>query len=634
MYKSYCIFLIFITSLLTAQNKAVEKEIDSFQVNFQKNNQKAFNHISEAYLLSLKIENDSLLSRSTYNLGYFYYYVNKDIEKAKEYFYKSLKYSHKSKNYKILAFSYNQLGLIYEDENRIEDALSFYLKALKVAEEKGLVSMVSSANMNIGNLYLLKKDTLISIKYYEENVQFAKKNNLNKELIANYLNLSKIVENDIIKSLEYLEEAIELAKNIDDKYQIFIIEINQSSLLIKAEDVSLRKKALNHLHNAKNLCKILNDKSLMFYVHFNLAGYYLSIEQIDKAIFEYKNAQKLYQISMGVDQKLNLYTSIYKAYSKNQDYKNALIYKEKEAELSDSIFNLEKNKTFQEIKTKYEVEKKDLKISLLNKENELKTKHKNLVIIGSLLVLVPLVLILLYYKKRIKIQKILKENQEKIFSQEKEKLEQMNEIQRISGIIKGQEKERNRLAKEIHDGLGGSISDLKMGLSLLNKEIKNAVIEKHIQKTDVIYNELREISHNLSSNWIKNKVLEQLILELKTDIEEKHTIEVEISLFPSEKINILNNELKYNVYRIIQELTSNTIKHAEANYISINITNEEDELSLIYEDNGIGIKLKAERGIGFYNLEERINHLNGNFFIDSTCKKGFIMIINIPLTTK
>lgn len=217
--------------------------------------------------------------------------------------------------------------------------------------------------------------------------------------------------------------------------------------------------------------------------------------------------------------------------------------------------------------------------------------------------------------------------------QEKE-LEKQYQV--YDALLKGEEKERKRLAEELHDGVGAKLSGVKMSIEFLQQELGNELYEHTAQILDILnegINELREISHNLQPSALGVKGLKQSLQDFITNLNKKK--QTQISLYwHAEDIDPAGNLSELNVYRICTELLSNIIKHAGATEASLQIMTQDDQLQIIAEDNGVGFDqtLVAE-GIGLINLQNRVEHEKGSMNIDSQPGQGTTIIISLPVTS-
>jgi signal transduction histidine kinase len=216
----------------------------------------------------------------------------------------------------------------------------------------------------------------------------------------------------------------------------------------------------------------------------------------------------------------------------------------------------------------------------------------------------------------------------------KEKLKEFKETENYlvteskKTFIRGEEKERSRISKELHDGLGPMLTTLKMMIQ--SSGIEENKKEEMKQTTDQIIEEVRLFSYTLLpqslSDFGVSKALENWIFKLK-----KIT---PIAINYSESLNIdpkeLASDLQICIYRVIQELVNNSIKHSQASKIVIDISNSEEEIIISFYDDGVGFSQQTEQmGIGLLNIKERISILNGKIEINSSTL-GTKIFIELP----
>ena len=310
-------------------------------------------------------------------------------------------------------------------------------------------------------------------------------------------------------------------------------------------------------------------------------------------------------------------------------YKKAFEYQEQYVELSEELFSLKKAKEFNELRTQYKVKEKDSEIALLAKENELAKVRRQRILITSIGVIIVLLFLFLWFRHRAKTQKLFREQEALIHQQEKEQLQQEQVLKEVQALIEGQDKERNRIAQELHDGVGGQLASVNLGLSHLNEDLKSDALGTVTTNLSKVFQEIRQISHELSSNNIKYKDFKVLLAELQQQYNDAFSMD--ISMFPEDCVDAIAFEDKHHLYRIIQEVLTNVSKHANASEVNVSINKHEDELVLIIEDNGVGFAIeKSEKGIGLSNVEERVTALKGKFTVDSALGRGTSLIINIP----
>ncbi|PTT28009.1 two-component sensor histidine kinase, partial [Chryseobacterium sp. HMWF028] len=244
---------------------------------------------------------------------------------------------------------------------------------------------------------------------------------------------------------------------------------------------------------------------------------------------------------------------------------------------------------------------------------------------------IVLILLLLYaYKQRAK--SIKRRDELHTLAMEKEK--QNSKISTLTALLEGQEQERGRLARDLHDGLGGLLSGTKHQLSYLNPHQSENIeegISKSIEQIDGAVEELRRVAHNLMPDLLMKYGLDVAIQEFASRISnnalEIHTEFINYS-------NSISQEKQLIIYRIIQELVNNAIKHANTSEIIIQISEEENVLNLTVEDNGKGFEpanLNMIKTAGFHNIELRVQFLKGTMNITSEPNIGTSIELQIPI---
>lgn len=630
--KNFLIAILLFSNLALAQkpNKTIDTLIEKFENTLDSQPDSAIIYISKAKRVCEKTSNNYLLARCYYKLGYFYYTIN-DLEKSKIYLNRALIVSRNAKNFKSLAASYNQLGVIDMEKSDFNTSLKKLLISKKIAEEKNLPVNQCSALINLANLYELQKDTIKAMNYYIESIDISKKNSLKDYTMYGYNNLALLFRNfEKQKSISYHNKVYTIAKDLKDINQQFITLINLSEIYISIETKLSYYRANVCLQKAEIIARELKNPQNLFYVYFNYGGYYNKTKNYEKAQEYYLKAQSLSNSGVDNEQILNLKKAFEKNYNSKGDFKNAYLYKVAYQKLKDSIFTIEKTKTFNDIQTKYEVEKKNLKISLLSKEKIIEENKKRTILYIGIAIISLLLFVLLFFRNRIKLQKIIHQKENELFLQEKTKLQQEQEIKRVIGLVEGQDQERNRVAKEIHDGIGGELAGIKLHLSQINTKVQNENITTIVDQLGGLFYELRNISHNLSSNFIKDRDFTSVLLELKNEYDLRKEFEIEITIFPKNAFVQTPENTKHQLYRIVQELLSNISKHANASKVAIAITNHDHFLNILIEDNGKGFDENSKNGIGLKNIEERIKTLNGKLVLETIPNKGSTFIIDLP----
>ena len=206
------------------------------------------------------------------------------------------------------------------------------------------------------------------------------------------------------------------------------------------------------------------------------------------------------------------------------------------------------------------------------------------------------------------------------------------ELTAIDAMIEGQEKERQRIANELHDDLGGLMATVKLHFNALEKEKNPKIYDKTNDLIEEAYQKIRSVAHTKNAGVLANQGLLKAVQQIAENISISNSIQVEV--FDHELNQRLENSLELTLFRIIQELLTNIIKHSKASEVSIHLTNHDESLNIMVEDNGIGFdtkKINIENSMGLKSIDKRISNLNGQFSIESELGKGTIVIIDVPI---
>jgi signal transduction histidine kinase len=308
--------------------------------------------------------------------------------------------------------------------------------------------------------------------------------------------------------------------------------------------------------------------------------------------------------------------------------KDAAFRTRHKAEL-DSLLNTNLNSEVAEMQTKYETEKKERENVELKNENAIKAlelskerSQRNVLVVIILLIVLSAAFITVAIKNQSKIKM-----SKALLKQERIKLNE---------IIQTQELERKRISRELHDGVGQMMAVVKMNISTIEPDSKyKAHYKKSLELIDKSCEELRQISHQLMPGALIRGGLKDALEELALYMNNVGNTKVYINLNGFETRP--NEVIEINLYRIIQELLSNILKYAQAKEVHVQLTKEQGSITLMVEDDGIGLeleKLKNSKGNGWHNINSRVDLLKGNLEIDTKTGKGTVVFIELNENNK
>ena len=609
-------------------NKLVENYLKKYDLYFYSNIDSSFFYLNKAERLSTESKNNYLISKTAlYLCRYNNLILNK--KKALQYCKRSLTISKQNKFDSIYVASIEQLGYINFSDMKYSKALQLFIEASKIADQKKLLSLKVKLLIRQGTVYFKVNQFDNAIKCYHEAENLAINNNFKSLLSETYYFRGNVYmqQRHFNKANSVYKKGLEISikiKDVEKQHRLYLALINVNV------NTNNHEEALQYLNTIRNSIKNIKENKNLIYIYSFTADIYEKLQKPNLAIDQYLKAIMLSKKYKQLNPERDSEFFLSNLFEQQNKPKEALLHLRNYQLLQDSIISLETSKAVNEIQTKYDVEIKNSKIKSLTQEKEKEKLRKIWIFTISLVLVLSLVTFVFIYRQRVKNQKILREKEQQLFEIEKNKLEQEAQFKKILGIVEGQDGERNRIATEMHDGLAGKLSSLKMQLSYKNKQLNDGDIQNSIKNLDEILGEIRSISHNLSQNFITSRSFCELFQHLKRDFEVSKEIIVELNLFPILILNKIEGECKKNCYRIIQELLNNTIKHAKASLVSININLHSDELIIIYEDNGIGIANQLVSGIGLKNIEERIKMMKGTIEIDKNIRIGFCTLIKLP----
>lgn len=317
------------------------------------------------------------------------------------------------------------------------------------------------------------------------------------------------------------------------------------------------------------------------------------------------------------------------------NYKAAYDWVHRYAVLQDSLYKEDIQGKINALEIKFRSSEKEKKILALQSENTTKELNAQRVMYTSRLLLIVCVflglLILLayfYYRHQNKLK-------EKNHTQQLRELEQDQQLQVTEAMLEGEERERVRVARDLHDGLGGLLAGVKLNLSGWVNELPERSRDPELAKTmhqlDNSVSELRRIARNMIPETLLKFGLEQALKDLVAFYDSAQT-EIDFQGFGIQ--NNLAIPMQLNIYRMIQELLSNAIKHGQATQIVLQCSQNEKNFLITVEDNGIGFtpeSLQSAKGIGLHNLKSRVDFLKGKMEIISSPGEGATINIEIEI---
>lgn len=551
------------------------------------------------------------------------YYLDRfNLNKAESLFLESLEASKKSNNRLLLANDANNLGTISEKKGDYSNAISNYLFAYEIFDSLENIEGISVTSNNIGIIYYLLNEPSKALNFLQLSLNLRQQLRDSLSLVYAYQNLGNVYFDlwEYDSSKYYFRKCTDLARSVNDKVSsgkalnslgvISMIEndYNQSFILF-SQSISHSKTK----NDFQNISSVYDNLGLL---NFNTGKFQEAIAYFDSSL--------ALSSKYGLKEEMkDTYQHLAAVYEKKQNYRDAF----------NSLISYDKlqNKMLTEKSNVSGVEgffvkqKQENKILVMEKEHE-RRKASMILVISTFIVLMITSLLGFY----IYLLNQRSKNVRKLAELEKE---------RFKAVIEAQEMERKRIAGDLHDSVGQMLSLSKLHLSEVRESVnvnsseKAEMLERSAQIIDEACQEIRNISHNLMPGSLIRLGLFAGVRDLVRKLNASKKIHV--SLYSNLDNTRLDEKVEISVYRIIQEIFNNILKHAQASEIGIKLIKvSERKLELFVTDDGIGfdkVLIEKSTGIGWKNIYSRLSIINGTMEINSTLNSGTIISIMILL---
>lgn len=561
------------------------------------------------------------IAQSAGQLG-VYYQGQFIMAKAREYYSESFQAYRKLGNRKMEANMVNNLGTIDEKMGNYSDAVAEYLYAFEIFDSLDNISGISATANNIGIVYYLMDKPQKALSFFRVGLSMKKQLNDSAAMIYAYQNLGNVFfdlwESD--SAVYYYQKCIDLSARGNDALSAGKA---YNSLGVIAMIDKKNQEALQLFNKALFYSRKKTDIQNISSVLDNIGLLYLNEEKPQMAIAYFDSSLDVSK-SYGLKEEMkNAYQHLSNVYSQQSNYKAAFVnlqnYENLQSELMVEKVNVAG------VEAVFIKQKQENKILTLEKEQE-KQKTRILLLAGIIIILL-ISSILGFYVYRIR--------QDAQLNQKYAELEKA----RFKAVLEAQEIERKRIAGDLHDSVGQMLSLSKLHLSEImeismhhNKEHEQ-LYQRSIQLIDEACQEVRNISHNLMPGPLIRLGLLAAVKDLirKINLSGKIIVSLESNLAD----NRFDEKIEISLYRIIQEIFNNIIKHANATEIGINILQENDKkLELVVIDNGKGFdtsEINQSSGIGWKNIYSRLTIINGLMKVDSVKNSGTNINIQVFL---
>lgn len=568
------------------------------------------------------------------------YALAQDFDRSRDYFRKSLQLAQQSHDLKGESRAYLNIGSIDYYKGNWKNAVSNYVASAAIKEQLNDQEGIAMIHNNIATIYKEQKRYQKSLEYYAKTAAYYKQSGDSVLLAETWINTAIVYiccgKKDTAISL--LKKALHSIR--DEKLPETTLSAHTNLAFAYTEKKSYRL-ALHYLKIAEAAATQQDDLHTLTFISNLYGATWFYLKKYPKAIRYYTQSYELGKTLGLLNEQKKALFGLYETEQKTGNFQQALRWHEQYTTIADSLLNSESQRQLTELEEKYDAQQKAQKIIRLSVRNRaISLQHKltsnqlKLSMMSGALVLLGIVFLSLFFYQRSKQQRLLLVSARQRHNEQVNQLINEQEIDLLEAAIEVQQNERKKLAKEIHDNLGSYLATLKYQHEAGNPGEENPALLRHYSVTAKLIAdacaEVRTISHQMSTGFDVQFSLAPAVSELVQRIRTTDQFSLQWNHYPDELQ--LPREMAVSIYKIIQELLSNVLKHANAKKVELHLHQNTDEVNILLEDDGIGFNpAVVSSGIGLTNIRERTAQLNGILEINSRPLSGTTVVIIVPL---
>lgn len=491
----------------------------------------------------------------------------------------------------VLHGIYRQISLSHKALGQFEQALEYALKSMNELKSYDTSDLSADMMYRLGIGHQLMATVYYDLESWNESKEQALKSLSYMEKLSNDygmidpLNSLGNVEmkNENYEEAEtYYTKVVEISKRLNNDYGYALALVNRGGMY---SDAGSYRKGLNDLLAAFPICERMGNLEFLKVVNYNIS----------------------------------------EAYEKLGESRSALKYYKEYKVMEDSMKNQSAQAQLNELNVKYETLEKESQLAqqgltLKTQEATIATQNSRMTIIGGAALVVILIGIIYYNRSRAQQRATF---QATLLS-EKER--------GLVAIVEATESERKRISKDLHDGIGQQLSALKLGLQSVKSNVSGQVQEEIEELTDQFSksaDEVRQISHQM----MPRSLMEKGLVEAMDGLLENsfRYADIDYTFEHHGMDGRFDEKVEVSLYRILQELVNNVIKHSEATSLSVQLIKSKARLMLLVEDNGKGLDSDNAEGHGLLNIKNRLDMINGEVNFEPSPESGVLATVVVPV---
>ena len=488
------------------------------------------------------------------------------------------------------------VGMILHLMGNNEEGLKYVLESIKIFERERLPKLSGSSPYDIAAaIYHLQGKNEVALKYFRQSLEIKTKEKNYRGLAVTNNRIGSLLaeQKEYQRALSYLQKADSYAQQVNYEAIMVDIAINLS-LVYRA--LNKPKEDLAALKKGEESAKKLNLTHHLGAIYGNLGQYYQSQKQYEKAETYLKDALSIFKEIGSLEYQGYIYQALREMFVEKGDYKQAYENQQVAQKLSDSLFSQQQKSRMDELSMKFETERKEQQIKLLQKESELQSQQNRLWLIGGGLALLLALVSIVFVINRAKYRRL------------RESLQL-----------------RNKIAADLHDEIGSTLSSISLLSGLTQKQLAANQPQKAEQMVGKISEDARQMLESMDDIvWTinpRNDSMQHLFTRLREyakPLAESKEIALDFATDAQVESLSLPLQVRQNVYLIVKEALNNAFKYAQASQINVEFRGQSDEWNVAVVDNGVGFDVEAVNSRnGLKNMKKRAEEIGGTLLIMS-----------------
>lgn len=535
----------------------------------------------------------------------------------------ALEYYKKKKSLVYIIATYNNIGHSFRQIDKVDSAITYFLMGIQAVENAMLENNEEAKQAKVQSIYAV----------------------LNTNISSLYCNMQNVP-----KAMEYGQKGLRIAREVPDTPRIVVALVTTGHVYEVKKDY---REGMRYGREALSLAGLMNNPMVTSKVFHLLSVCYTGLGLVDSAILA---GRKVMFYAKGIDQQgymssfLDIADAYHlkKAYREEEaillegvkelksaankefygrhiyeklantkyalgDYKTAFEFLEKANIYKDSLMSRENRDMAAKLEAQYKTVQKEKELA--QKDFQLEKNRNYMYFAIAALIVTLLIVALLVIQRRAK---------RKLHESSLEAIQQQKELQLLQALMQGEERERSRIAKDLHDGVAGMLAATKMHFSSISddEDLVNAEgYQQGMKLLNEATKEIRKTSHNLMPEVLLQHGLDEALRRYCQSVNNRKSLQIIYDSWGD--INRYTDGFELSVYRIVQELVNNIIKHSQATQAMVQVSEQDHLLSVSIEDNGVGFREdEATDGMGLRSLRARVSALNGKIDIQTSEQNG------------